>query len=132
MMSNVKFLYVRNEWKNRDITIVSNLFDEGDKTFVKFAWAFRNNHDKFKKAEGRKIALERLESNDSNYSDVFEIEKDKIKFFNIATDILSIISQKENTPRKYIDDICEDLHYYIHCSNGGHTKEYWNSAFELE
>lgn len=130
-MSNVKYLYVRNEWKNRDITIVSNLIDEGDQTFVKFAWAFRSNHDKFKKSEGRKLSFERLENSDPTYSDSFPIEKNKIKFFNIASEILSKISQNENTPKKYMDDICQELCYYIHCSNGGHTQKYWNDMFKV-
>lgn len=130
-MSNVKFLYVRNEWKKRDITIVSNLFDEEDKVFVKFAWAFRSNHDNFKKADGRKLALERLELGDVKYSDQFEINKSDIQFFKIATEILSVISNNPNTPRKYLDDIAEDLSYYVHRAMGGHSKLQWKECFDI-
>ena len=55
---NLKFLYVRNDYKKRDITIASNLVKEGDKTVIKFGWAFRHKKDKFIKKEGRDRAVE--------------------------------------------------------------------------
>lgn len=46
-MSKVKYLYVRNPWDRRDITIASDIVEENGKKFVKFGWAFRSNHDQF-------------------------------------------------------------------------------------
>lgn len=111
-MSNIKYLYVRNEWKNRDITIVSDLFEKEGKTFVKFAWAFRNKKDKFIKREGRKIALSRLENEDPNFSSLIEIEPEKVGFYAIASKILNGIISTKTTPKMYIDDISENLHFF--------------------
>jgi hypothetical protein len=129
-MSKCKYLYVRNDWKKRDITIVSDLVDKEDKTFVRCGWAFRCNHDKFIKSEGRKIAYDRMECLDSDYSAEFEIAKDDIAFYKIASEVLSIIANKESTPKKYIQDIAEDLQYFIHCANGLNPKNRWDNFFD--
>lgn len=129
-MSKCKYLYIRNEWKKRDITIVSDLVDKDDKVFVRCGWAFRCNHDKFIKREGRKLALERMESLDTDYSAEFEIKREDISFFKIASEILSIIADKQSTPKKYIQDIAEDLHYFIHCANGFSANSRWNDFFD--
>lgn len=128
-MSKCKYLYVRNYWKKRDITIVSDLVDRDDKTFVRCGWAFRCNHDKFIKKEGRKLAYERMTSIDPNYSAEFEIKKEDISFYKIAAEVLSIVANKESTPKKYLQDIAEDLHYFIHCANGFDITTKWNNFF---
>jgi hypothetical protein len=111
-MSNVKCFYIRNEWKKRDITIVSDLFSDKDgKSYIKFGWAFRSNHEKqFIKREGRKLAMERMNSNDVNYSAWFEVSE--VKFTSIIADIIRIIMNKETTPQKYIPDLVDDLWYF--------------------
>lgn len=129
-MSNMKFMYVRNDWKKRDVTIVSDLFTEGDKTFVKCGWAFRCNHDKFIKREGRRLAIERMNTSDPNYSASFEITPSDVKFFKIGAEILSIILQKETTPKKFFSDLGEDLQYFIHCANGSRPNIGWKEIFE--
>lgn len=128
-MTNIKYMYVRNMWKNRDITIVSNLFEKDDKTYVQCGWTFRHSKDKqFIKKEGRKIALERMSSQDEAYSTTFEIDKQDAKFFKICTEILSRILEKESTPKKYLVDIAEDLHYFAYFSDQERTpKECWES-----
>lgn len=128
-MSKCKYLYVRNDWKKRDITIVSDLVDREDKTFVRCGWAFRCNHDKFIKKEGRKIAYDRMDRLDPNYSVEFEITPENISFYKIASEILSVIANKESTPKKYIGDIAEDLHYFIHCANGVDIRDKWDNFF---
>ena len=121
-MSNMKFLYVRNEWKKRDITIVSDLSVDEEFATVCCGWSFRSNHDKqFIKKEGRKLALDRMNSSDNMYSATFKISKEDISFFKISAEILSIIHQKETTPKKYLNDISEDLSYFIHCANGNYS-----------
>lgn len=127
-MSNLKYLYVRNMYRKRDITIVSDVFDENGKTYVKAAWTFRCNHDKFIKREGRKLALERLDSSDPNYSTIFETEE--VKFYHIAAIILSEILVNPSTPRKYLEDIHDDLRYFTECALNG--KPTWDSIFERE
>jgi len=125
-MNNCKFLYVRNEYRNRDVTIVSDIFSEGDKKFVKFAWTFRNNHDKFVKKEGAKIALQRLEMMEQGYSALVEVEE--FKFYKLATKILSTILESNKTPVKFIEDISADLDYFNFRSNN--EKSSWGSLFE--
>lgn len=122
-MPNVKYFYVRNDWKKRDITIVSETFEEEGRKFVRCGWAFRSNHDKFVKKEGRTIALKRMQSEENNYSAVFEVEE--FKFFNITSKILEAILTCPTTPRKYIDDIVQDLEYFTHCSVNGVVKWSW-------
>lgn len=129
-MSNVKSLYIRNEWKKRDISIVSDLNVEGDEAVIRCGWSFRSNHEKqFVKKEGRRIAMERMDSSDPGYSAIFTISKEDVSFFKISSEILSIILQKETTPKKYLNDIEEDLHFFIYCSNSPVPN--WNSFFEL-
>lgn len=127
-MSNLKYLYVRNIYKKRDITIVSDVYDENGKTYVKAAWAFRCNHDKFIKKEGRKVALERLNVLDPNYSTVFETEE--VKFYHIAAIILSEILTSQSTPKKYLEDIHDDLRYFTECAL--HGRPSWDSLFSKE
>jgi hypothetical protein len=126
-MSNVKYLYVRNEWKKRDITIVSDIFDDEGKTYIRCGWSFRSNHDKFIKKEGRKLALERMSSKDIDYSAILEIDPEDIKFYNIASKVLSVIIEKESTPRKFLDDLYDDLRYFSECSISGRPS--WESIF---
>lgn len=111
-MSKIKYMYVRNDFDNRDITIVSDLIETGGKYKVKCAWTFRNKKDKFIKKEGRKIAFERMQNNDANYSASFEIEKSDINFYNIATKILEQVMEHKNTPKSYLNDIYLDKEYY--------------------
>lgn len=125
-MSNVKYFYVRNDYKKRDVTIVSDILTDGEKCFVKAAWSFRSNHDKFIKREGRKIALERLKCSDVDYSALIEIEKEDIKFFEIVSRILGTILVKESTPKKYLDDLSEDFRYYTECAV--HGRPSWQSV----
>lgn len=106
-------MYVRNECKKRDVTIVSNLIKEGDETFVEFAWSFRHKNDKFIKREGRKIVLERLQNNDADYSATIQIAPKNVKFFDIAVEILESIANNPNTPKIYKRDIMEDMSYYL-------------------
>lgn len=127
-MSNVKYLYVRNSYKKRDITIVSDLFDSDGKVFIRCGWAFRCNHDKFIKREGRKLAFDRMINSDENFSAVIEVDRNDIKFYNIASLILSEISSKNSTPRKYVDDINDDLLYFTKCSLDG--KPTWDSILK--
>lgn len=96
-MSNCKYLYVRNDWYKRNITIVSDLVEENGKKVVKCAWAFCSNKDKFIKKEGRQLALERLNNNDPAYSSSFEVET--FKFYDIAAHILACIHQHPTTPK---------------------------------
>lgn len=128
-MTNIKYMYVRNMWKNRDITIVSNLIEKDDKTFVQCGWTFRHSKDKqFIKREGRKIALERMNNQDKDYSATFEIEKQDAKFFKICAGILSQILEKETTPNKYKNDIADDLYYFAYFSTNDRTpKECWET-----
>ena len=127
-MSKCKFLYVRNELRKRDITIVSDIIDKGDKKYVKFAWTFRCNHDKFIKKEGRQIAKDRLNSMLPGYSS--EVEIDDVKFYNIAAKILSVISCAETTPKKFLQDILDDLQYFAYFAGG--EKPSWESVFSNE
>lgn len=122
-MSNLKFVYIRNEWKKRDITIVSNLVREGDKNIVTCGWAFRSNHDQFIKREGKKLAIERMNSNDPNYSFSFEIKEPK--FFDITTIILNKIVTSESTPKKYLRDLEYDLEYFTECAVNGAPHKIW-------
>lgn len=110
---NIKYLYVRNEYKKRDVTVVSNLFDEDGKTFIKFAWSFRHKNDQFIKREGRRVALERLQNNDPNYSAMVQVEPEKVKFFDLAVEILESIANSPYTPKVYKRDIAEDMQYYL-------------------
>ena len=126
-MNNCKFLYIRNEYRNRDVTIISDIFSEGDKKFVKFAWTFRNNRDKFVKKEGAKIALERLETMEPGYSALVEV--DEFKFYKLAAKILSIILESNKTPLKFIDDISTELDYFNFRSNN--KKPSWESVFDF-
>lgn len=111
-MPNLKYMYVRNEYKKRDVSIVSDLVEEDGNYFVKCGWTFRHKQDKFIKREGRKLALERMNSGDKNYSTKFQIEPERVKFFDIAAEILSNILSKESTPRMYAEDILWDMEYY--------------------
>lgn len=127
-MNNCKFLYVRNEFRNRDVTIVSDIFREDDKNFVRFAWTFRNNKDKFVKKEGAKIALERLENMEPGYSAVVEVEE--FKFYSLASKILSTILESSKTPEKFVDDISTDLDYFNYRSTN--EKPSWGSLFDIK
>ena len=109
---NLKFLYVRNDYKKRDITIASNLVKEGDKTVIKFGWAFRHKKDKFIKKEGRDRAVERMNSGDVDYSHQIELSDDEVGFYSIALKVLNFILSKETTPRIYFNDLLEDIQYY--------------------
>ncbi len=109
-MSNIKTFYIRNFKKNRDITIVSDLIEVDGKHIVKCGWAFRSNHDQFKKKEGRAIAQTRMNSNDENYTCVFEVETPKFK--DISSKILENIIANKHTPKKYIKDIEWDYNYF--------------------
>ncbi len=120
-MSNIKFMYVRNPWKKRDITIVSDIVESEGKVFVKTGWAFRSNHDKFIKKEGRNLALERMNSSDEDYSEVLEIGKKN--YYDIALVILSHIYNKYSTPRKYLNDISWEIQYRLMNSNISSKKE---------
>lgn len=115
-MSIRNFLYVRNPFKKRDITIVSEIFEEDEKKFVKFAWTFRSNHDQFIKREGRKVALERLNNKDQCFA---EVEVDQFSFYEIAATIVSTIFSNKDTPKKYLDDLNEDFSYYKNCLEYG-------------
>lgn len=119
MMGNTKVFYVRNDPKKRDITIVSDLQEVDGKKVVKFAWAFRSNHDTFIKREGKVLARERLEYNDPNYSSFFEV--DNPKFRSISANILKNILLNKNTPRKYFEDIEFDIEYF-------ENDAYWRSS----
>lgn len=110
-MNNIKTFYIRNFEKKRDLTIVSNLIEIDGKNVIKCGWAFRSNHDQFKKKEGRSIASERMNSNDPNYSTTFEVGAPSFK--DIAGKILETILNRESTPRKYIDDIQWDYNYFV-------------------
>lgn len=125
-MNNCKFLYVRNEFRNRDVTIVSDIFREDDKNFVRFAWTFRNSKDKFIKKEGAKIALERLENMEPGYSAVVEVEE--FKFYSLAGKILSTILESSKTPDKFVYDISTDLNYFNYRSKN--EKPSWGSLFD--
>lgn len=125
MANNVKYLYVRNDWNKRNITIASDLVEEDGKKMVKCAWAFCSNKDKFIKKEGRQIALERLNTNDPAYSASFSVEE--YRFYDIAAAILDQIIRHPNTPKKYLRDIEDDLSYFAHCSVNGTPK--WASIF---
>lgn len=119
-MNNMKVFYVRNDYRKRDITIVSDLQEVNGKNVVKFSWAFRSNHDKFVKKEGKNLAKQRLQDNDPHYTSSFEIEEPK--FRSICAKILENILQNKNTPKKYIEDIEWDIHYF---ENDSH----WKSPF---
>jgi len=114
-MSNMKFMYVRNDWKKRHITIVSDIVELEGKEFIKIGWAFRSNHDKFVKKEGRALALERMNSSDEKYSEVLEIGKRS--YYDIALVILSHIYNSRFTPRKYLNDISWEIQYCIMNAN---------------
>jgi len=109
-MSKVKYLYVRNPWDRRDITIASDIVEENGKKFVKFGWAFRSNHDQFIKREGRTIALNRMLNNHEEYSSKVEVEA--FKFYDIAEAVLNVIVSNEYTPKKYKEDILSDIYFY--------------------
>lgn len=111
-----KYLYVRNDWKRRYITIVSEIFTENDKKFVKFAWTFCHNKDKFIKREGKKIVNERFENMTEGYSGVTEVSE--FKFHKLSYVILDHIFNSKNIPCKYLDDIQDDMFYYLQFSNG--------------
>lgn len=127
LMSNIKYLYVRNPEKKRDITIVSDLYTENDKFFVNCAWSFRSNHDNFVKKEGRNVAKERLDELEPGYSATIEIENPK--FYTIAADVLRAVLNSENTPRKYLNDIADDLYFFEYMSKKPQSKERWKMAF---
>lgn len=123
---NRKYLYVRNDYRKRDITIVSDLLDRGDTFVVNFAWTFRSNkEEQFIKKVGRKIAVERLESNDPTYSDFVEIPKDEVNFYNIAYAVLVKIWENQATPIKFLEDLEEDARYFKFCSENGREKMSW-------
>ena len=111
-----KYLYVRNDWKRRYITIVSEVFTEGEKSLVKFAWTFCHNKDKFIKKEGKKLVDERFDEMTPGYSGVAEVAE--LNFHRISYVILGHIFNAENTPFKYLDDIQDDMFYYLQFSNG--------------
>jgi hypothetical protein len=124
-MSKVKYFYVRNDWKKRDITIASEIFDENGVKFVKFGWAFRCNHDKFIKKEGRQLSLQRMVEQDINYSATIEVED--FKFYDLVTKILDAILTCPTTPKKYREDIMIDLHYFAYCAVNGTPKCSWET-----
>lgn len=129
-MSKVKYFYVRNDWKKRDITIASEIFDENGQKFVKCGWAFRCNHDKFVKKEGRELALQRMNDNDLNYSAVISV--DDFKFYDLVSRILGAILTCPATPKKYLEDVSEDLNYFTHCAVNGTPKWSWETQDEEE
>lgn len=106
-MKNLKYLYVRNTEKRRDITVVSSIKDVGENEVeVSCAWTFRNNHDKlFKKSIGREIALNRLNNKDDRYFTSFIISKSEKNTFVICIKLLNKILENVNTPKKYLEDI---------------------------
>lgn len=120
-MSNMKVFYVRNDYKKRDITIVSDLQDLDGRKVIKFAWAFRSNHDTFIKKEGKALARIRLEQADVNYSSSFEVESPKFRV--ICANILKTILSSQSTPRKYFDDIEFDIEYF-------ENDAYWRSSIQ--
>jgi len=110
-MSNMKFSYIRNPEKKRDVTIVSNIFYVDEKPFIEYGYSFRSNHDVFKKKEGRKFATQRMVSRDSKYSGVISI--DTITHNRIMSGILiKILENSEHIPKKFLIDIEEKLSYY--------------------
>jgi hypothetical protein len=128
-------MYVRNEEKNRDITIVSDLIEENGNYFIKCAWAFRHRTDKFIKREGRKLALERLNSADEKFSTKFQLDPERVRFFNIAAEILSNILSKENTPKRFIKDILWDMDFFNYLSlspqeRNEYHKSMWSNVLD--
>lgn len=124
-MSKVKYFYVRNECKKRDITIASEIFDEDGQKYVKFGWSFRSNHDQFIKREGRKLAFERMTSGQPGFSATVAV--DDFKFYDLIAKILDAILTCPTTPRKYIDDISEDLYFFASCAVRGKPKWDWEN-----
>lgn len=102
-MSKMKFYYVRNPKKNRDITIVSNVFYVDNKPFVEFGYTFRNNHDLFKKEEGRQYAVSRMRDRTPEYSGTVALFD--VKHKEIMTVILDWIISQDNVPKKFRPDI---------------------------
>jgi hypothetical protein len=100
---NVKYFYLRNDYNNRDVTIVTSVVPENNKYRVDFAWAFRSNHDQFVKKLGRGVVDVRLQLNDPNYSDTIWVDEKKSR--KIKFEILKRLLTKESTPQKYIEDI---------------------------
>jgi len=124
-MSNVKFLYVRNSWDRRDISIASDIVDDNGKKYVKFGWAFRSNHDQFIKRDGRDISLNRMITNDERYS--AKVEINEFKFYDIAEAMLQVIINSPYTPKKFIEDLASDIYYYQ--VKGNKTKPDWGRMF---
>lgn len=124
-MPNVKFLYVRNSWDRRDISIASDIIDDNGKKYVKFGWAFRSNHDQFIKRDGRDISLNRMITNDEKYSAKVEIEE--FKFYDIAEKMLHVIADSPYTPKKFKEDIFSDIRYYKIKNNK--TNPDWSGVF---
>lgn len=115
-MSNVKYLYVRNPFKRRDITIASDLVQENDEYTLKFAWTFRRNDEEFIKKLGREVAYDRLTGvaeDSEEYSASLKINNPT--FYGISRAIVQYISEHENTPKKYLEDLYEDMYYYNFC-----------------
>jgi hypothetical protein len=105
----MKFYYIRNPQKNRDITIVSNIINENDYHYVEFGFTLRNNHDIFKKREGRHFAEQRLYKKDEKFSGKLKIEH--IKHKEIMFSILNNILINPHVPKKFIPDIENSIKY---------------------
>lgn len=112
-MSNVKFLYVRNPFQRRDITIASDLIEDKNGPKIKFAWTFRRNDEEFIKKLGRDVAMDRLVNADPQYS--AELPVEEVRFYGISKQILEHICNQPTTPKKYLNDLFEDLYYYDYC-----------------
>jgi len=110
-MNKVKFSYVRNPKRKRDVTIVSNIFFVNEKPFVEFGYAFRSNHDTFKKVEGRRFATERMALRDPKFSGIIEIQE--IRHKKIMAGILKEILENKDIPLKFVDDLQASLNFYL-------------------
>jgi hypothetical protein len=106
-MADVKFKYVRNERKKIAMTLVTSLERRSDGNLVKCGWAFASNHDTFKKKEGRELAINRMNSDDVDYSFSFFI--DSPTHYGITDQALRIVANNIKTPRKYKEEIIEYL-----------------------
>lgn len=103
---NVKFFYVRNPFKNRDITICSNLEIVEGIPRIHYGFSFRNNHDKFVKKEGRDCSLQRMIRKDKKYSGMITAEK--ITYYDISIGVLQDILNHD-IPKKYINDLNDEI-----------------------
>lgn len=103
---NVKFFYVRNPFKKRDITICSNLEIVDGVPTVHYGVSFRNNHDKFIKREGRDCSLKRMVSRDKKYSGT--VVANVVSYYDISINVLKDLLSHD-IPRKYVKDIQDEI-----------------------